>query len=634
MQGLKIGITIAVKEEDTGVWTNGIKLNVFALYQLLKNSNKKYEVFLLNQTKIDASKVSYLNGINIKFFDDVYEQLDLIITIGAQIKEDLLNKFKSIKKDNKVVKYSCSFNYILSMESILFKEESKNAEHQIERCFDEVWYIPQAHESSGGYFHTLYRTNCLIVPFVWHYKNITESIIDINKNYKTTKFKRDYKYDPTRDKKVIGVLEPNINTTKFCLIPAMIAEESYRTETGKNKIDCVMLTNASSLINNKEFLGLLKTFDIFKDKKMTGESRYQTAFILSQYLDIVISHQVSNPLNYLYLDVAYMGYPVLHNAPMCKDIGYYYEGSDTVEGSKMLNWILENHDKNLESYTARTNMCLYRYNADNPHLVETYDKLIYNLYNGGNIGLVYDEMSNNYKSHFIPKKILQLIKDKTIIDPEFQKNIDFLKKMNPTWEHNLLDDNDMLEYIKKNYPSHILNLYNLINPNYGCARADFFRYLYMYKEGGAYFDIKSALSIPLDQFIKYDDEYILSRWDNTIVNNKLFGTSDEFQQWYIICKPNHPFLQNVIKNVSKNILDYDTKQDSEFNRVSKVTGHIVYTQSIEPLLSFYNHRICGIGIKDNLKHSNITKNYRDLYETPHYTKLTEPVVLESKLWGV
>jgi hypothetical protein len=42
-----------------------------------------------------------------------------------------------------------------------------------------------------------------------------------------------------------------------------------------------------------------------------------------------------------------MGYPVIHNAPMCKDIGYYYEGSDTTKASELLNWVLENHDKNL-----------------------------------------------------------------------------------------------------------------------------------------------------------------------------------------------------------------------------------------------------------------------------------------------
>jgi hypothetical protein len=119
---------------------------------------------------------------------------------------------------------------------------------------------------------------------------------------------------------------------------------------------------------------------------------------MTQYLDILICHQILNPLNYLYLDVAFMGYPVLHNAPMCKDIGYYYEGSDTVDGAKMLDWILENHDNNLKEYEERNKKALFRYFADNRTLIETYDMLIHNLFNGGNSRLVYDETTNNYKN--------------------------------------------------------------------------------------------------------------------------------------------------------------------------------------------------------------------------------------------
>jgi hypothetical protein len=143
-------------------------------------------------------------------------------------------------------------------------------------------------------------------------------------------------------------------------------------------------------------MGLIKTFDLYKDGKVTGEGRYQTAFVLSQYVDILVCHQVLNPLNYLYLDAAFLGYPVLHNAPLCKDLGYYYEGSDTVEGSKQLNYILTEHDNNLTEYHERNDKVLQRYHADNEMLVETYDKMIYNLFNGGNKHLIYNPKTNLY----------------------------------------------------------------------------------------------------------------------------------------------------------------------------------------------------------------------------------------------
>jgi hypothetical protein len=139
---------------------------------------------------------------------------------------------------------------------------------------------------------------------------------------------------------------------------------------------------------------MISTFDLYKDGKISAESRYQTAYMLTQYLDVVICHQILNPLNYLYLDAAFLEYPILHNAPMCKDIGYYYEGSDTESAAKVLDWILTEHDNNIEEYKERNRKALFRYSADNRTLIESYDKLIFNLFNGGNEKLEYDSEKN------------------------------------------------------------------------------------------------------------------------------------------------------------------------------------------------------------------------------------------------
>jgi hypothetical protein len=84
---------------------------------------------------------------------------------------------------------------------------------------------------------------------------------------------------------------------------------------------------------------------------------------------------------------------------MCKDLGYYYEGSSTKDGANKLNWILENHDNNLEAYQKRNKSVLDRYSINNLDLITTYDKLIENLFNGGNSeNLIYDETTNLYKN--------------------------------------------------------------------------------------------------------------------------------------------------------------------------------------------------------------------------------------------
>jgi hypothetical protein len=395
---LKIGITIGLKDNKESIWTNGIKQNVLMLNRLLSNSKNNYEIKLLNTIDVDwSTKPNYLNDIDICTFKDNFMDMDMLIVMGAQISNADIKKFKT-NPNKKVISYKCGNNYVITMENILFKEEEEGKLHQFEEDYDEIWYIPQQDEVNSGFYKTLYRTNAFIVPFIWHNQYLLEALTDIEKGFKRGQFKKDYRYEVGKEKKRIGVMEPNLNIVKFSLIPAMITEECYRGEIGKNHIDKLMLTNSEKIAKNKEFMSMIRTFDLFKDNKITAESRYQTAFILSQHIDVLVCHQILNPLNYLYLDAAYMGYPVLHNAPLCKDLGYYYENSDTVDGAKQLDYILTEHDKNIDAYNERNDKVLMRYYADNPKLVKTYDKLIKNLFNGGNKDLIYEPKTNLYKN--------------------------------------------------------------------------------------------------------------------------------------------------------------------------------------------------------------------------------------------
>jgi hypothetical protein len=394
---MKIGITLGLKDNQESIWTNGIKQNVLMLVHLLKNSEKNYEVCILNSMNIDLTeKPSYLDGVDIHYFNDKFLEMDLLIVMGAQIFDYQLETFKKSGPNKKVVSYKCGNNYVIHMENILFKP-SEDKKFQYERQYDEVWYVPQQDEVNSGLYKTLYRTNAFAVPFIWSEKFLFESVREIHKGFKEGKYTKDWQYDTTKEKKILGIMEPNLNIVKFCLIPAMIAEESYRTIEGRRHIEKLRITNATTVSKHKEFMSIIQTFDLFKEGKISAESRYQTAYMLTQHLDVLICHQLLNPLNYLYLDAAYLGYPVLHNAPMCKDLGYYYEGSDTVEASKILNYILTEHDKNIDEYNEKNDKVLQRYHIDNQEVVKTYDMLIENLFNGGNKDLVYDPMTNLYK---------------------------------------------------------------------------------------------------------------------------------------------------------------------------------------------------------------------------------------------
>ena len=230
-------------------------------------------------------------------------------------------------------------------------------------------------------------------------------------------------------------------------------------------------------------------------------------------------------------------------------------------------------------------------------------------------------------SKYIPKKIHQIITDKNNISSIIQKNINHLKRLNPDWDYFLYDDVDIINYLKINCDPEILRAYNMINPEYGSARADFFRYILMYQQGGVYLDIKSSVNIPFNSIIKKDDEYILSHWISREQREILNYTNGEFQQWHIICRPFHPFLKNVINNVIKNIYNYDFETDGYGKlAVLKLTGPIVYTQTIIPLLPKYKHttyrRNEYIGLVYSIfslfgyRHQSLFKKHYSLLETP------------------
>lgn len=203
-----------------------------------------------------------------------------------------------------------------------------------------------------------------------------------------------------------------------------------------------------------------------------------------------------------------------------------------------------------------------------------------------------------HASQTIPRVIHQTLPDKRHIAPSIASNIGRLQAMNPGWRHVLHDDRDIPHYIRTHFGADVLKAYESLNPLYGAARADFFRYLLMFQEGGVYLDVKSGCSRPLDSFIRPDDELLLSRWNNR--PGQTFagwgahtddGVPSELQNWHIISRPGHPLMQAVIEAVLHNLHRYNMRRHGvgKFG-VLRTTGPIAYTKAIEPLLAQHPHR--------------------------------------------
>jgi mannosyltransferase OCH1-like enzyme len=241
----------------------------------------------------------------------------------------------------------------------------------------------------------------------------------------------------------------------------------------------------------------------------------------------------------------------------------------------------------------------------------------------------------------IPRLIHQTCTCKKQLPEAIQENIRKMCDLNPDWEHRLYDDADIEAYILTHYDSEILRVYRRINSSYGAARADLFRYLLMYAEGGVYLDIKSTVTQPLDGVITLDDCYILSKWDNHETGAHYnWGMHPEltayergeYQQWHIITVAGHPFLRAVIESVIKNIQQYNIVNDGVGRMaVLKCTGPITYTLAIEKLKSLHPYREVDIardlGIIYSIYESSAqTERPRSHLSGKHYSRMRSPLI--------
>jgi len=234
----------------------------------------------------------------------------------------------------------------------------------------------------------------------------------------------------------------------------------------------------------------------------------------------------------------------------------------------------------------------------------------------------------------IPRILHQTFYDRNLT-PQLQANVERLRALNPGWEYRFYDDDDVAAFIQGNYPPAVWAYFERIDARYGAARADLFRYLLLYRVGGVYLDIKSAATRPLDDVIRPDDRFLLSKWHRANGEYEVReGHYDirhldggEYQQWQIVSAPGHPFLKAVIETVLANIELYDPYLHQTGKRgVLRLTGPITYSLAIDPIRSAHPHRVVDsrnelgfeYNVYPNQSHQTVFKS--------HYSLQTAPIV--------
>lgn len=367
-RSLRIGITIGIRDVAESLWLNGIKQNALYLAKLFQGSIHRHQVVLLNTTGVSITdEIPWDRKVFPTLsFDAGWKGLDVLIELGGQIDWDQTTRLKD--QGTKIVSYCCGPEYVQNIEAMIFGRALYDSVFVNER-YDDLWVIPQIWRMNKGFFETLRRCPAREVPFVWDPLAIDSASRDLPERGE---------YRPRGDAKRLSVIEPNVDVLKFCLYPIFIAELGYRAVP--DKVQYLHVSNADRFArDSREFIALMHHLDIVKAAKASFIGRMTTPHFLREFTDVVISHQWGLPLNYLYLECCWQGYPLVHNAELVSDLGYYYPENDLDAGAQQLVRILSRHDEAWQEYMAEQRSRIMRFHSENSQLIGVYDDLLFHL---------------------------------------------------------------------------------------------------------------------------------------------------------------------------------------------------------------------------------------------------------------
>ena len=218
----------------------------------------------------------------------------------------------------------------------------------------------------------------------------------------------------------------------------------------------------------------------------------------------------------------------------------------------------------------------------------------------------------------IPKIIYQTFKTKSL--PFLTRwHIHNFKKKNPDYGYEFYDDELIERFFAEEFDERVLNAYRQLN--IGAAKADMFRYAVLFKKGGVYLDIDSGAKGRLSDFIKPDDQAIISRE----------GNPDVYVQWALIYEANHPFLKRTLDLILENIATNKFPHD-----VHAMTGPTVYTRAINECLmedSAIPYRVLGVDYEGHLKFKYKLGKFFLYNKSSHWKKMqvSTPVIKPAAL---
>jgi hypothetical protein len=363
----KVGLLI---NNGSQMFSNGIIQNAYFMYVCFQQIGIE-SVFL---THDDSSKLEYKNlpicklSTNLLEFDP--SEFHTIITITRSINKEMYNHLKSHKVA--VISFICGNTLMHSEEEFVRGPYSNNVTTFIGKgsCVDEAWVIP-SYEHSLDYIETTRGVPAYIVPHLWS----PEVLLNHAKQHHAAN-ESDLLYNiaiHTGKKIEIVIMEPNLALFKNAWVPIIAADKLYKEHP--ELIEFVFAfnfpdhTNSWNMADNCYLGSKLRRF------KRLSVSEILKSFNTHESIPIFLSYQLYNSLNYLYYEILYFGYPLVHNSPDLDGCGYYYPEHNLSKCVEQILLAYKSHNKTLNTYIDKSREYLKRVDPLDPDVCKIWDQM-------------------------------------------------------------------------------------------------------------------------------------------------------------------------------------------------------------------------------------------------------------------
>ena len=326
---LKVGITIAPAQDAQALlWANGLSQNIVYLALLLQRLPIVGEVGLICDIQPHAVANGY--GLPVWGVADAAAHCDVVIELGSRsFGAQQIEVLRA--HGGKIVSFVAGNVMAFNFEALAHGGGA--GEQLVQHKFDAAWLLPQHWHMCRSYCSLIGSSNVQQIPVLWDPVFLNQTAALMRKNV--------FWREPENGKYALGCFDPNVNVLKTFHLPLLVTEEAYRRD--KSRIEKLLLFSAMRLKDSRHVTEMILATDIGQAGRVSLEERHALVHVMGSHVQAVVTHQWENNRNYLYYEVLYLGWPLIHNVPSLGEAGYAYEQFDPQSGGLALTEALKGH---------------------------------------------------------------------------------------------------------------------------------------------------------------------------------------------------------------------------------------------------------------------------------------------------